>query len=257
MDFNEFETQSIELVGKTSSRGRHCFRCAINHLKRGWELRGTDPEMAAFRAITAEEEAASGLMYILKERGYKDADLLNPQNHKHKSAIIPFFSVIAMFFHDTISTQEIKPFLHHREAEDGRPQHLAIGLPVTIDGKELHAYPIPPLNFITTVDGLLPSYRYQIDKLVTEKNKKSIEYYIREEANLRNRLLYATPDGYPAVTELPDSFFIEKKRRVFLMMNAFLFIQPYNEIQPFVQNSLSAFLTMLGIRNGDGFHPTV
>ncbi len=48
-----------------------------------------DPAMAIFRAITAEEEAASGLLRCLAEMDYPNAKYLNPHNHSHKHAVFP------------------------------------------------------------------------------------------------------------------------------------------------------------------------
>ncbi len=58
-------------------------------------LDGVDLEMAAFRAITAEEEAASALFHSLKRRRYAGAARLSPRNHVHKNAVAPFCTAVS------------------------------------------------------------------------------------------------------------------------------------------------------------------
>lgn len=47
---------------RLAGRVRHCSRSAFVHLRKAWRLHGVDDEMSAFRAITAEEEAATALI---------------------------------------------------------------------------------------------------------------------------------------------------------------------------------------------------
>ena len=63
------------------------FRNAFKHLRKAWLLLPIDTEMSAFRAITAEEEAATALILALKMRQYPGADVLKYNNHVHKSAV--------------------------------------------------------------------------------------------------------------------------------------------------------------------------
>ena len=109
MELTPFEKRLVSLVEKSKSRGRSRIRNALNHLERAWGLRDTDLEMAAFRAITAEEEAASGLMYSLQEIGYLNSEKLRPKFHWHKSAVTPFVAVISQFFAGILKTNGIKP----------------------------------------------------------------------------------------------------------------------------------------------------
>lgn len=245
LPFTKFQERCIQLVNEsaTTCRGRHSLRCAVNHLKKGWQLRKDDPEMAVFRAITAEEEAVSGVFHALKYRNYKNADLINPRNHVHKSAAIPFLQVLGLFFHEFSETEKIAPKLHLKD-EDGETR-LRVALSVKINSEDLLAYPIPPLNFSVTSDGKKPSFKPQIGRFLTDKNSSDILKYVQEQANLRNKILYASTDGYPAITELQDEFFEVRRSRVMAMVLAFLLIEPWNESQLFVQQSLDAFLVML------------
>lgn len=255
MEFTKFQERCLDLIEASNCRGRHSIRCAVNHLRRGWELRTVDAEMAAFRGITAEEEAASGLFHALKFRSYKNAGLLNPRNHVHKSAVTPFLHVLGAFFEEFSETEKVKPRLHIKEESGVRALHIALSL--FVNGEEHWAYPIPPLNFSVTSDGKPPSYKKQIERFLTTQNASNILNYVKEQANQRNQILYAGPDGYPVISELQDEFFALRQRRVMAMAMAYLLIEPYDEIQPFVQNALDAFLVMLDKVENDFLHAEV
>jgi hypothetical protein len=245
LQFSEFQKKCLKLIeeSKTTCRGRHSIRCAINHLNKGWLLRKIDPEMAVFRAITAEEESVSGVFHALKHRGYNNSKILNPRNHVHKNAAIPFLQILGYFFKDISGLDKLSPTLHIKE-EDGETR-LRIALSVNLNGQNLLGYPIPPLNFGVTVDGKNVNFKSQIDKLVKEQNTSDILQYIQDQANLRNKVLYADAVGYPSLEDLKDSFFELRRTRVMAMIMAFLLIEPWSERQPFVQHVLDAFLIML------------
>src|SRR3972149_10464663 len=97
--FAQFETNCIELLADVPKKqSRHCYRSALRHLEKAEGLSEIDPAMAIFRGITAEEEAASGLMHCLRELDYVGGNRLNPRNHIHKHALIPFIRILGLFF---------------------------------------------------------------------------------------------------------------------------------------------------------------
>lgn len=200
--------------------------------------------MAALRALTAEEEAASGLMYCLKECGYDRADLLKPKDHAWKNAVMPFVNMLGMFFHETLHANGVHPELHLVDQEG--TTRLAVMLPIIVAGKETWAFPIPPLNFGVTAEAKRISYKKQLDKFLDGKGAKDVVSYIKKQANVRNRLLYAGSEGYPSGVGLPNGFYEDRVGRVMVLLRAYLLIQPYREKQTFVQHSLDAFLAMLG-----------
>ena len=53
--------------------------------------------MAVFRAITAEEEAATAIFLALKEHGYENADKIKFKKHPYKQALEPFLRSIGKF----------------------------------------------------------------------------------------------------------------------------------------------------------------
>lgn len=76
------ESNTLRLRGKI----KHCTRNAYVNLRKSWTLHPVDSEMYLFRAITAEEEAATALMLALKKQHYPNAEQLNPRNHTHKAS---------------------------------------------------------------------------------------------------------------------------------------------------------------------------
>ena len=201
--------------------------------------------MAVFRAITAEEEAASGVMRCVIEMQYPSCDALNPHDHAHKHAVFPYMQVLQLFFGQTLKKHFESYNLHIKEVDGAR--RLTIALNVSINGVQQLAYPVPPLNFgvsSTDTDGM-PDYSIQINQLIAAKGKESVKAFLKSEANVRNEVLYAGPDGYPVIPTLDESFVLERRRRVLAMVNLYLLIYPYPEHQPFVTQALSSFVKML------------
>lgn len=255
MEKTKFDENCIELLNEAPKRhSRHCFRSALNHLERAERLLTIDPEMSVFRGVTAEEEAASGLMMCLKELGYQNADKLKPRDHVQKSAVVPFFSILGSFFHETF-LEDMKLIIQIGEIDGER--RLKIGIPMENYGIDKLAYPIPPLNFAVTSDEKRPSYKHQIASFIETSGTRDILSYIKKQANIRNTVLYARNEGYPSLEHLKPDFLITRQRRVLAMMRAYLFIFPYRELQPFVQDALDAYLAMLGVLKDHGLNDDV
>lgn len=241
-----FQKKCIALMNAAPhTHATHCFRSALYHLERAESLREVDPAMAIFRAITAEEEAASGVMRCLIGMKYPGANALNPHDHVHKHAVFPFMQVLQLFFGQTLSNHFTKYNLHIKE--EGGATRLTLALNMTIGREAQLAYPIPPLNFgVTNAEtGEAVDYSFQIDQLVAAKGKATVKAFLKNEANLRNEVLYAAPDGYPTISSLDVGFLMERRTRVLAMINLYLLIFPYQEHQPFVTQALASFANML------------
>lgn len=248
MNINDFDKRSLELLKELPNRqSKHCFRSAINHLELAEKLFQIDSSMAVFRCITAEEEAATGLIYCLKDRGYINADKLNPRNHVHKNAFIPFLRVLCQFVEDSFKQYQIETFLCHKI--DNKKVRLKFEASMISNGQQIHFAPEPPFNFELLHEGKQFSYKPQIQKLVKSKNVKNIKKHIEENAELRNKVLYATPKGFPAKIKIEDNFFPTYLSRVIALLRTYLLIEPYKIHQPFVQDSLNALLAMINTIN--------
>lgn len=201
--------------------------------------------MAVFRAITAEEEAASGLMRCLSELYYPRSNELNPRDHVHKHAVFPFMEILGLFFGQTIG-KNFQRFELHIEEDDGEAR-LALALRFSVLGEDRLVCPIPPLNFgVSVLDSAeAVDYARQITEFTKIKGVLSVKAFLKNEANLRNKILYAGPDGYPVVQDLKCSFVEERRRRVLSMLNLYLLIFPCKEHQLYVVQALTAFVDLL------------
>lgn len=253
MELENFNELCLEILNsKSNKRSKHCFKSAVNHLKRAETLFPIDSAMAVFRCYTAEEEAATGLMFVLKENKYINAEKLNPKCHKQKNAVIQFFSILAQFIEDEFRQFNIDLFLNIVEKDDQKNLILEVQMDL---GTGLNTYiPNPPFNFLLQYEMKRLSYKKQIDRLMQSRKVNNITKYIDTLANQRNLLLYANEKGYLSEVTVEDKFFPAYQKRVFTMLRTYLMIEPYKEKQEFVQNILDAFLQMLEKQNFNDLH---
>ncbi len=232
-------------------RSKHCFRSAINHLELGKKLLPIDKPMGVFRLLTAEEEAASGLMFCLKEHRYINANRLKPRDHNHKVSVIELFIIIKKFIDDEIASRGIDIDIVTLQEQDGKRLALDIVLPGKDDEQRPKIRPYPPLCFNFSGQEIHMDYKKQIESLLAERGVEDIKKYVKYQANRRNQLLYASNEGYPANIEIEDKFYPAQKNRVFAMLNTYLLIEPYAGNCQFVQDTLNAYLnifTKIGLK---------
>ncbi|MFC3531759.1 hypothetical protein ACFOLG_06125 [Vogesella facilis] len=251
MEFSSFDSHCIEMLNALPNRhSRHCFRSALNHLERAEKLFEVDSVMACFRCITAEEEAAAGLMHCLKEKDYDNAAGLKPRDHKHKSAVIVLFSVLGDFVGKDLVDSGIVVDLSVFEEGDGKKLKLSFEVPT--DNKIVTFFSDPPLNVQLIAEGKKFSYRQQIYTHLEKKGHSKMKDHLVDLANFRNKLLYAGPAGFPSEVKVEEKFFGAYKSRVMAMLRAYLLVVPYNEKQIFAQDSLDVFLSMVNGMDLDG-----
>lgn len=208
---NRRETKVFEMIKNTKSRGRHSLRNAWLHLE-GMDIRNVDPTMAMFRGFTSEEEPASVLIYALRDRGYTDADLLNPYNHPHEHSIYAFFEILSDWFAESI--QPLGLNVHVKLGTPDDPDRLKIRFKIKLDDKESFATPDPPLNWNVSIGGKLMSFQRHVKKPASVRHAEHMDKYIRSKANKRNQLLYAAPQGCPHVEWVAMNFFLIKGIRL-------------------------------------------
>lgn len=256
MELHSFDERCIEILeALPKQHSKQCFRSAINHLKLAEKLYPFDSSMSIFRYITAEEEAASGLIRCLQEIGYQNANELKPRYHPHKHAVIPFFRIMSQFIEDNFRQLEITNDLVI-DVENGI-EKVRLVVEMNVNGSRERFVPEPPLNFAFEHEGKRFSYKSQIEQLASSKGATNIIKYIEDAANYRNLILYAAPKGVPSHQIVDDKFFAAYQARVFSMLRAYLMIVPYKEKLPFVQDSLDAILNMLGRIKLDDIHNKV
>lgn len=241
MHFLKFERRVLECVDAARGMPRHCAKHALLHLDRAWKLKKRDPEMAVFRAITAEEEAATAIFASLLQLGYSRAKKLNFRKHTHKQALYPFLQAVASFLAET---QHSLPPLRRRITKRGNRKVLLIDL--VFDGAI--GTPEPPLNL--TVRDLpsrdLVSFTRHIEQVAGVQGSTKVRKFLEQRASFRNQLLYADASGIPRVDGETDRYVRSAKDRVLNLLQIFCLIFPYRTRAPFVQQTMDAFLLMLG-----------
>ena len=221
---------------------------AISGLKRAWLIAPIDPEMALFRAITAEEEAATALITALKIQRYPNAELLNARDHAHKNGLYPFIRGIESLLAESgwpspqmqLQHEDRKPRIdiHFRSEELGFPP----GQQVTPD---------EPLNMTAhrgrkdSSERIVEDFGDQLQALAEGRGAKNIGEVIKTEANFRNRLLYAADSGIPIVQNV-DPELIARRKRILLLVGLTVVILQTKAHQLFAVQAVQAYLTALG-----------
>ena len=232
------------LEAEPASHARHCFRSAIDHLRRAMLIEQVDPAMAIFRGITAEEEAASGLMHAFIERRYPNADLLKTQRHVQKHAVTPFLRSLLLQLEEIKLDGVSDVRLAFREV--GSAERLVVALLLDGEGESQAVRPVPPLNLsLSGTNGRFPDLSRNIRTVLEGTGYTNALSFVQAQANLRNRILYAAPDGYPQIEDLKPEYLRECSTRVLTILRTALLILPYKDIQPFTAQALDAFLRLI------------
>lgn len=242
--FTEEELRVVSLLRhEPEDRTRKSFDAAFIHLSFAHRIKDIDPAMALFRAITAEEEAASALLRALLAKGYAETSKLMPKDHLQKAAVYPFLVAIAKHT-SYLRINGIK------EVRLGIPKHdetprlqLALVLGGVNDG--IVARPVPPLNLAIREAGEAVNYRKYFLELISPSGFEDIQKYLNAKKNQRNLLLYASPSGLLNPGLITDATLLDYKRRIMTVLKATLLIWPYKETQPFVQEAVGSFLGMV------------
>jgi len=225
---------------------KKCFEAALTHLASAYRIREIDPAMAIFRAITAEEEAATGLLRSLQLRQYPDSKKLRAKDHFHKAAVYPF--ILAVIKHSSYLKINGVEKLGIGIPKDEENPRLVFALVLNGENEGVVARPNPPLNFTFREgdDQKLPDYSEYLLKMIGPHGFDDVRHYLKEKANERNRILYASPQGLVQLDSVPDDYFVSQKNSVITILKTYLLIWPYSEIQPFVEEAIQAFLNLTG-----------
>jgi hypothetical protein len=249
MDFDEFELNIIAAIDGCTGSVKNCAQNSIRHLNKGWDLREMDTEMAVFRGITAEEEAAAAIFYTLKNHKYKNAKKISFKDHSHKLGLYPFLRGIAQFLHETLGN-ETSPVDKYSLAIIDVKNRKAVELQLNLHQINKTGRPIPPLNFSIKdyITGEPISFEKNFQNLIVDKNHKDSQKYIHHIASLRNKLLYATSSGKPKVKGNINNYLFAQKKKVFNYLIILLMIDPWEKAEGssiFVQQALNAYLLLL------------
>lgn len=245
INFEKLDDEIINCL-RSNAKGysRQCIFNALKHLDKAWRIKDIDKEMAVFRAITAQEEAALALFLVLKEKQYKNAKRIKFKEHAYKQGLVPFIRSIGKRINETALIPSF-PF--------GGKFHL------TIKGeneeRKLHLYfefkgglieTDPPLNFKIELNGKEYHFEEEIKEVTQGESKEGVIRYIKSIANLRNELLYANTDGLPSITNGVLKELQKKRNEVMILIRIYSLIYPHKKKSLFVQQALNSYLRMMG-----------
>jgi hypothetical protein len=244
-EFTPFQQHVIERVLQTPAPGKHAARSAMRHLERAFELAESMPEVAIFLGITAEEESATAVFIAMQRRKYLHSDQIQIHNHVHKTALHPFLLAVGQAIKEFSESRNPKFLFDKEESPNGR-ELLRVRFDICDNtGKLWHAMPLPALNFSISLDGESHEFSSELASVASTHSTKDISTYVKNLANRRNKVLYAASNGIPHATD-SKSFLEYRKSVIVSHLMAYLLIDQHAEQQLFVQQSLDAFLTMLG-----------
>lgn len=243
-----FSGEDIRVVGllrhEPEDWTRRCFDAAFIHLAFAHRIKDVDPAMAVFRAITAEEEAATALLRALLARGYAEKSEILPKDHFQKAAVYPY--LLAITKHTSYlrmnGIKEVKLGIPNNE----ETPRLQLALVLDGDNDGIVARPDPPLNLRIREAGEVVNYRKYFLELISPSGFEDIRNYLNTKKNQRNLLLYASPSGLLNPGAIDDSTLLDYKRRIMVILKAALLIWPYQEPQPFVQEAVRSFIELAG-----------
>lgn len=245
IEFSAFEKKLAELIEKQPEPERHSARTAVHHLKKAWRIKDVDREMAYFRSLTAEEEAAAAVFRSTKRLKYKGAEQLNHRNHIHKNALVPFVFAVGKVAALMVQAGASDPKL---VVEEEGPEANKVRVRFTIklqNGDEKYAWPNPPLHVGVSINGQQHNFGLQLQELASEANAQDAWAYVKRMANRRNLVLYAHEKGVPHADTPVDEFLDQRRRNVFMLLTIYLMIDQHQEHQLLVQQAIDSLLPLL------------
>lgn len=226
---------------KLPGKVRYRLLNACDGVERAEKLLEMDKEIASFRAITAQEEAASAVFNSLKIKKYPRAEELNLYSHPHKAA---FWFIVDALHH---SLGQGLQGLNFNFTIDATKPELSLSIPAKQLGVELSEapnlaiQPVDPFHFLQSRDGFPDAFEADINELLSNRGAKKVDRYIKTLANDRNKILYANDQGLPVSRATLDSIHA-RRSRIYLAVALCIGILQTDTIQHYVAQGLAALL---------------
>lgn len=221
---------------------RHRFQNALEHFERSGKIFEIDREMASFRAITGEEEAATALMKAIQLRGYENAKKFNPRDHVHKAGVMACVIAIGSTLEPMLREFNLTFNIEKRRADILIPlSNLGVE-----GGDKAGVQPIEPLDFIHARPGI-PEERLFSDALARLAEKSSsddIKKFVSHRANDRNTLLYASDSKLPESQATMATINVRKGRALILLTLTVMVLQSRKHLG-MVRQAIFTFLEVI------------
>ncbi|MHB0704276.1 hypothetical protein ACX4MT_18865 [Roseomonas mucosa] len=236
-------------VAKMPGRVGHCLVNAFRHIHMASQIFEVDQEMAALRSITAEEEAATALFISLKNKKYHGASLLEHRNHLHKNAVGIFLYAVRQVISKSNSVKNFQLSLNSKLEIPRIDLSFKISELGVVADADLYIQPDNPLNFSMRhimANGATSNVDFvkQMSGILSALDEDDIIRKLKEVANYRNHLLYATDNALP--NEKIERQFIDEKLNMVRAISILSIITNQTaQKQLFISQCLSAFLKIL------------
>lgn len=215
---------------------------SLNHFTAASRIFDLDREMASFRSITGEEEAASCFLLALRIRQYSDARKLNPKNHLHKNAAIACMIALAA---------QLQPILAQFQLLfDFRNCRIDLKIPLSnfgVRGGETFAMqPVEPLDMLHSRKGVDENdvYLEALQRLAEGTEFDDIKKLVSDRANQRNTLLYASLDGMPHSRATLDGIESRRARSLALLVITVMILQSRKKLAS-VRQTVPALISII------------
>jgi hypothetical protein len=225
---NDDALQNLRRVIETcTSQVKWSAMNAFEYLKAADDLLSSHPNLSAFSAICAEEEAAAALIHSVKGLRYPGAKRIKFTSHPHKHAVYFFVRLVVDWYqsHQKIEDWPFRPAVFSIKPEGKR---MALHLVLPLKAYPFAANPYPPLNL--HVEGASSLESVLVEQMglflkTTEPDK--IRGMIERAAGYRNELLYASSKGLPLPKGDVNSFITYQVEKVAILLSAVGLIDPW------------------------------
>lgn len=249
LDVWEQLEQSKTMLMSCSGRVRSAALNALDHMEKARALADIDPQMACFRAICAEEEAATSVLASLRDQGYPLSDKYHLWSHENKIGVAFLIQSVVEWYKTYFDFDQLpfgKPIFVTTD-EPGRPA-IEIVLPIKGAGHSLR--PRPPLHVQTQGATAFSSIiGNKLRELVKRKLHSEIKSEIKGKANARNLLLYATDKGLPGCFPNVPGYLLNQAAIVSAMIMVIGLVDPWRkphyELSGLVQAVLEEYVAVM------------
>jgi hypothetical protein len=240
MPLNHFQKKLLDISSKTKGNAGYAARSSIRHINRSFELTNSMPEVSAFLAITAEEEASTALFLALKSKKYTEAKKLKKRNHNHKGGVYPFLMLVGETLN--VKNHELPIQTTFEIPSDENNEVLRIRMFLgEFEGEDKFIDPDPPLNLVSVdPSGSPKDYLKDVRNVAQEKGIDSIYEHIKEVANIRNKMLYASDNAIPSVENINEM--LQRHIGATLLIHMMYLFVIQHPKQNLVEECLNAFV---------------
>lgn len=222
---------------------------SLDHMEKARALSQVDPQMACFRAICAEEEAATSLLASLRDQGYPLSDQYHLWSHENKMGVAFFIQSVVGWFKDYFDFEQL-PLEEPRFVTTDEPGRPAIELILPIKGLDKCLRPRPPLHVQSQGPVPLASViGNQLRELVKRKLHSEVKSVIKSKANERNLLLYASDEALPGCFPDVQGYLLNQAAIVNALIMAIGLVDPWRkpeyEFSGLVQAVLEEYVAIM------------